>query len=69
MRLENHENACWFIASDSIYLAGPFYTQDQASSYLKRCTDDKGYTSIKLEGNTYSIPKKNIFVVRDIAWV
>ena len=68
MRLENDERPCWFVATDTIYLAGPFYTDTQASNYLTKCTDNLGYANIRLEGVTYAIERSDIFIIRDINW-
>ena len=69
MQLESNENPCWFIAADSIYLAGPFYTPTQARNYLNKCTDRNGYTNIRIEGETFCLSREDVGIVRDIYWV
>ena len=69
MQLESNEKACWFIAADTIYLAGPFYTHTQAKHYLNKCTDKSGYTTIRIEGETFALNREDVGIVRDIYWL
>ena len=68
MQLSKEEKACWFIAMDTLYIAGPFYTKSQAENYLKTCKDSFGFITINIEGEQYAYHEDEVYVVRDLNW-
>ena len=51
-----------------MYLAGPFYTQKQANKHLDTCIDKKGNAKIEIKGETFSIPRNQIKIIKDTYW-
>ncbi|MBM88263.1 MAG: hypothetical protein CMQ41_07765 [Gammaproteobacteria bacterium] len=68
MQLSNQEKPCWFITIKKMYLAGPFYTQNQAQSHLNSCIDIDGNANIEIKGETFTIPRNQIKIIKDTYW-